>query len=102
MLAQGRAKKNQRTSGRCQDELTEIVEGRPRFSFFLGGGLNLEQVLAYRKCGEGIALLFFLRSEPGTGARPRLQKMWHFFFCGLNLEQVLTELTENVERDRDC
>ena len=69
MLAQGRAKKNQRTSGRCQDELTEIVEGRPHFFFFfLGGGLNLEQVLAYRKCGEGIALFFF--------------------FCGLNLEQV--------------
>ena len=59
VLAQGRAKKTQRTSGRCQDELTEIVEGRPHFSFFFGGGLNLEQVLAYRKCGEGIALFFF-------------------------------------------
>ena len=49
---------------------------------------------------RSIALFFFfLRSEPGTGARPRLQKMWKvdrtfLFFCGLNLEQVL----ENVER----
>ena len=33
----------------------------------LFGGMNLEQVLAYWKCGEGIAL-FFLRSELGTGA----------------------------------
>ena len=51
-------------------------------------GLNLEQLLAYRKCGEKIAL--FLRSEPGTGAR--LQKMWRenrTFFGGLNLEQLL-------------
>ena len=31
------------------------------------GGLNLEQVLGCRKCGEKIA--FFLRSEPGTVAR---------------------------------
>ena len=68
------------------------------FSFFLGGGLNLEQVLcggstalffflgglnleqvpgrAYRKCGGSTALFFFLGSEPGTGARPSLQKMW--------------------------
>ena len=41
--AQGKAKKTQKTSGRCEDELTETVEGRPHFSFFLG--LNLEQVL---------------------------------------------------------
>ena len=46
VLAQSKAKKNQRTSGRCQDELAEIVEGRPHFSFFYGEGLNLEQVLA--------------------------------------------------------
>ena len=40
-----------------------------RTFFFWVEGLNLEQVLAYRKCGEGIALFFFfLRSEPGTGA----------------------------------
>ena len=38
---------------------------RENRTFF--GGLNLEQVLGYRKCGEKIAL----------------------FFCGLNLEQVL-------------
>ena len=59
---------------------------RENRTFF--GGLNLEQVLGYRKCGEKIAL--FLRSEPGTGAR--LQKMWRenrTFFGGLNLEQVL-------------
>ena len=95
-LRRARREKTQRM-GSCQDELTEIVEGRPHFSFFLGlQGLNLEQVLAYRKCGEATALFFFfLRSEPGTGARPCLQKMWKvdrtFFFwvVGLNLEQVL-------------
>ena len=81
---------------------------RENRTFF--GGLNLEQVLGYRKCGEKIALFlavwtwnrcwvtenverkshFFWRSEPGTGAR--LQKMWRenrTFFGGLNLEQVL-------------
>ena len=61
------------------------MEGRPHLFFF---GLNLEQVLGYRKCGEKIAL--FLRSEPGTVAR--LQKMWRenrTFFGGLNLEQLL-------------
>ena len=61
--------------------------------------LRSEQVLAYWKCGEKIPL--FLRSEPGTCAS--LQKMWSgdrtFFFCGLNLEQVLAELTEIVERE---
>ena len=31
VLAQGKAKKNQRTSGRCQDELTEIVESGSLF-----------------------------------------------------------------------
>ena len=36
---------------------------------------NLEQVQAYRKCG-GSTALFFLTSEPGTGARPSLEKMW--------------------------
>ena len=39
--------------------------------------------------------LFFWVSEPGTGARPSLQKMWRvdrtFLFLGcLNLEQVLS------------
>ena len=61
---------------------------RENRTFF--GGLNLEQVLGYRKCGEKIAL--FLRSEPGTVAS--LQKMWRenrTFFGGLNLEQVLGE-----------
>ena len=38
---------------------------RENRTFFCG--LNLEQVLAYRKCGEKITP-FFLRSEPGTGA----------------------------------
>ena len=48
--------------------------GRPHFSFFFGG-LNLEQVLAYRNCGEvDRTFLFFWVSEPGTGAS--LQKMW--------------------------
>ena len=50
----GQGEKNtKRTSGRCQDEVTENVEGRPHLFFF---GLNLEQVLGYRKCGEKIAL----------------------------------------------
>ena len=40
---------------------------RDNRTFF--GGLDLEQVLGYRKCGEKIAL----------------------FFCGLDLEQVLGE-----------
>ena len=62
--------------------LTENVERGPHFSFFLRSepgtgaslqkmwrgdrtffpfffGLNLEQVLAYRKCGEGIFLFLF-------------------------------------------
>ena len=55
---------------------------------------KFEQVLgrAYRKCGGWTALFFFfLVSEPGTGARPSLQKMWRvgiadfssfFFFLG--------------------
>ena len=75
--------------------LTENVE---RGSHFFFCGLNLEQMLAYWKCGEGIAL--FLRSENGTGAS--LQKMWRgdrTCFCVLNLEQVLAELTEIVERE---
>ena len=78
---------------------------RENRTFF--GGLNLEQLLAYRKCGEtnrtffgglnleqfrkcGEKIALFLRSEPGTGAR--LQKMWRenrTFFGGLNLEQLL-------------
>ena len=76
-------KKTQKTSGRCWTEGREIAEGRPHFSFFLG--LNLEQVLdrGYRNCGGSTALFFF-------------------FGEGLNLEQVLAELTEIVERDRDC
>ena len=68
-----------------------------RALFFFLGGLNLEQVLgrAYRKCGGSTALFFFFwGSEPGTGARPSLQKMWRvdrtfLFFGCLNLEQVL-------------
>ena len=40
----------------------------------LFGGMNLEQVLAYWKCGEEGIAFFFLRSEPGTGAS--LLKMW--------------------------
>ena len=50
---------------------------------------KFEQVLgrAHRKCGEWMAHFFFLGSEPGTGARPSLQKMWRvdrtfFFFFG--------------------
>ena len=94
MRAQGKAKQTQKTSGRREDELTETVEGRPHFAFW--GGLDLEQVLAYRNCGGSTA--FFFRSEPGTGARPRLQKLrrvdriFLLFFGGgkgLNLEQVL-------------
>ena len=50
-LRRARRKKKQRTSGRCQAELTEIAEGPPHFSFFF-------------------------RSEPGTGARRSWQKMW--------------------------
>ena len=38
---------------------------RKNHTFFCG--LNLEHVLAYRKCGVGMAL-FFLRSELGTSA----------------------------------
>ena len=38
-LRRPRRKKNQRTSGRCQAELTEIAEGRPHFFFF--SSLNL-------------------------------------------------------------
>ena len=58
---------------------------RTNRTFF--GGLNLEQLLAYRKCGEKIAL--FLRSEPGTvlGYRKCGEKI-ALFFGGLNLEQV--------------
>ena len=76
--------------------------------FFLG--LNLEQVLGrgYRNCGGSTAFLFFFwrGSGPGTGAGRGYRKCGRstafFFGEGLDLEQVLAELTENAERDRDC
>ena len=86
--AQGKAKKEpQKTSGRCWAEVTENVEGRSHFSFFLrsepGTGANLQKMWRTNRT-------FFLRSDPGTGAS--FLKMWKvdrtFFFCGLNLEQV--------------
>ena len=58
--------------------LEQVLCGGSTALFFFLGGLNLEQVpgRAYRKCGGSTALFFFLGSEPGTGARPSLQKMW--------------------------
>ena len=85
----------------AEAQLTENVEGRIALFFLFFCGLNLEEVLAYRKCEKWIALFFFcglnleqmrgpayrkcekwialfflfLRSEPGTDAEPSLQKM---------------------------
>ena len=61
--------------------------GEKKRTFFCA--LNLEQVLAYWKCGEKNRI-FFLRSELAT--RASLLKMWgknRTFFFALNLEQVL-------------
>ena len=78
------------------------------FFFFLG--LNLEQVLGrgYRKCGGSTAFLFFFGEgldleQVLAEVTENVEGRPHFFFGeGLDLEQVLAELTENAERDRDC
>ena len=59
--------------------------------FFFFGWRSEPGTGAYRNCGGSTALFFFFGwSEPRTGARPSLQKMWRvdrafFFFLGLNL-----------------
>ena len=86
-----RRKKKQRNSNRCLAELTENVESGSHFSFF--GGLNFEQVpvRAYRNCGEWIALFFFFLGG-GLNLEQVLcggSTALFFFLGGLNLEQVL-------------
>ena len=66
------------TWNRCWAQLTENVKSGPHFSFFL-------------------------RCEPGTDAEPSLQKMWKvdrtfLFFCGVNLEQMLSPAYRKCEK----
>ena len=66
------------------------MEGRPHFSFFWGG-VNLEQVLGLQKMWRGDRA-FFLNLEQVLGRAYRKcgrSTALFFFFCGLNLEQVL-------------
>ena len=94
-FSQGKAKKKPKKFEQVLGRAYRKCGGSTALFFFFGC-LNLEQVLgrAYRKCGGWTALFFFFWvSEPGTGARPSLQKMWtvdrtFHFLVDLNFEQV--------------
>ena len=111
----------------CWAQLTENVEGRPHFSFFLRcePGTDAEPSLQkmwkvdrsflFLQCEPGTDAepslqkmwkvdrsFLFLRCEPGTDAEPSLQKMWKvdrtFLFCGVNLELMLSPAYRKCEK----
>ena len=59
---------------------------RENRTFF--GGLDLEQVLGYRKCGEKIALFLAVWTWNRCWVTENVERKSHFF-GGLDLEQVL-------------
>ena len=111
VLAQGKARKSQAlfflffavwTWNRCW--LTENVKSGSHFSLFFWC-LNLEQVQAYRKCGEWTALFFFFLAvwtwnrcqlTENVEGRPHFSL---FFWCVWTWNRCW--LTENVERERE-
>ena len=116
------------TWNRCWAQLTENVKSGPHFSFLrCEPGTDAEPSLqkmwkvdrtffffavwTWNRCWaqltenvkSGPHFSFFLRCEPGTDAEPSLQKMWKvdrtfLFFCGVNLEQMLSPAYRKCEK----